>query len=73
MRHWHLRDIRFANNAGINMPLCRVAVRASTMQDLDATRLRTTGDFSAVTCPRCRARAPRHYPWAYRDRQKENT
>lgn len=63
-RHWHLRDIRFVNNAGIHMPLCRVAIRG--LQDMDASRLRTTGDPAQVTCPRCARRAARHYPWAYR-------
>ena len=62
-RLWHLRDIRFANNAGISMPVCRVAVRG--YQDMDATRMRTTTRIDQVTCQRCVARAWRWYPWAY--------
>ena len=63
VRLWHLRDIRLHNNAGITMPVCRVAVRGC--QDMDAARLRTTTRMDQVTCQRCVARARRWYPWAY--------
>jgi hypothetical protein len=59
----HLRDIRLLNNAGISFPLC---LAGATRLDMDATGRKQTNVLADVTCPRCRTRAPRRYPWAYK-------
>lgn len=57
----HLIDIRLRNNAGIDFPLCHAGAK---YLDLDKTRLRKSNEWNAVTCARCKTRAPRRYPWA---------
>ena len=57
----HLSSVRFAVNAGIHFPLCRVPVREGTLLDLDATGYKQSGKLDDVTCPRCRDRYARWY------------
>ena len=56
----HLRDIRLSNNAGFDFPVCE-AGRALLRTNI---RFKTSAQWAAVTCARCKAQAPRRYPWA---------
>jgi len=57
----HFQDIRLSNNAGMDFPVC---YSTAEFLDMEKSRLPTTSDFSKVTCKRCLAMAPKHYPWA---------
>jgi hypothetical protein len=56
----HMTDIRYKNNAGINLPVC---FSTAQLLDMDKTRLPQTSDFAEVTCKHCLRMTPKHYPW----------
>jgi len=61
MRHTHFKDIRLSNNCGISFPCCHSTAR---LLDLDKSRMKMSGNYGDVTCPRCLKMEPKHYPWA---------
>lgn len=46
----HFRDLRLANNAGMQFPACYASAK---LLDTDKSRLPTTADRGAVTCEHC--------------------
>lgn len=64
----HIGDIRLANNAGMQFPVCKAGAK---MLDLDASRwnIQTSTDYRNAEdkthfCKKCIAAWARRYPWA---------
>lgn len=60
MTKTHIADIRLANNAGMNFPVCRAGDR---LLNLDCGHWQMV-KAEEVTCRRCQAAYARRYPWA---------
>lgn len=59
----HMEDIRLANNAGMEFPVCQVNAK---LLDLDKGHWNTTGDQSKVDCKHCKKAFAKRYAWAVR-------
>jgi hypothetical protein len=47
----HFRDVRYRNNAGLDVPICRAD---GMLLDLSSIKFKITGVASQVTCKMCK-------------------